>query len=66
MTYMPVECRTALAPAAGPRARPLAPLAAAFASMNRWWVKRRAERAIEALPLEVRKDIGWPGIDREG
>ncbi|RYC23683.1 hypothetical protein [Ciceribacter ferrooxidans] len=46
------------------RPLPLAALAAPFASaatqLRRWQNRRRTERALEGMPLDLRKDIGWP------
>lgn len=30
------------------------------------WRHRRTERMLEALPAEIRKDIGWPTSDYQG
>lgn len=36
----------------------------ALAENVRTWHRRRLEaRALEALPPELRKDLGWPGAD---
>lgn len=29
------------------------------------WRQRRTERLLEALPAEIRKDIGWPARDSQ-
>lgn len=36
------------------------PLSAAAGRMNRWHRRRLDERAIEAMPFDLRKDLGWP------
>ncbi|MFA7415026.1 MAG: hypothetical protein WC048_11115 [Rhizobium sp.] len=36
------------------------PLAAAAGRVNRWHRRRLEERAIEAMPFDLRKDLGWP------
>ncbi len=46
------------------RPLPLAALAAPFVSaatqLRGWQNRRRTERALEGMPLDLRKDIGWP------
>ncbi|WP_416796725.1 hypothetical protein [Ciceribacter azotifigens] len=37
-----------------------APLASAATQLRRWHDRRRTERALEGMPLDLRKDIGWP------
>lgn len=37
-----------------------APLASAAMQLRRWHDSRRTERALEGMPLDLRKDIGWP------
>ncbi|WP_084368340.1 DUF1127 domain-containing protein [Rhizobium sp. RU36D] len=32
--------------------------------LGRWWQQRRQLRALESMPADLRKDIGWPGADR--
>jgi len=37
-----------------------APLASTATQLRRWHDRRRTERALEGMPLDLRKDIGWP------
>lgn len=37
-----------------------APFASAASRLRGWQNRRRTERALEGLPLDLRKDIGWP------
>ncbi|RCW28710.1 hypothetical protein DFR48_101728 [Ciceribacter lividus] len=37
-----------------------APLGSAATQLRRWQNRRRTERALEGMPLDLRKDIGWP------
>lgn len=32
---------------------------------SRWQACRRYEKSIEAMPFDLRKDIGWPGCDMQ-
>lgn len=34
--------------------------ASTMSRLQQWWSKRRNEKALESLPPEIRKDIGWP------
>ncbi|HCL67463.1 MAG TPA: hypothetical protein DIC56_22035 [Rhizobium sp.] len=36
------------------------PLSAAAGRVNRWHRRRLDERAMEAMPFDLRKDLGWP------
>ena len=42
----------------------LAALAAASRQMRSWQQRRATARALEAMPFDLRKDIGWPASDR--
>lgn len=33
------------------------------ARLHREWRRRQTEKMLEALPREIRKDIGWPASD---
>ncbi|WP_159953116.1 hypothetical protein [Rhizobium sp. 18065] len=35
----------------------------AIAAINNWRKRRQEQRALESLPLDVRKDLGWPAGD---
>lgn len=35
----------------------------AIAAINDWRMRRRDQRALESLPLDLRKDLGWPAGD---
>ena len=32
-------------------------------SVTLWLQRRRTERMLESMPMELRKDIGWPTTD---
>jgi hypothetical protein len=34
-------------------------------AMRNRWRRREAEKLLESLPADVRKDIGWPAFDRD-
>ena len=51
-------------PAASLPAAILAALAATSRQMRSWQQRRADARAIEAMPFDLRKDIGWPASDR--
>lgn len=40
-----------------------AAVSGAFVAFQLAWRRRQTERAIEGLPSELRKDIGWPSTD---
>ena len=48
-----------------PLAIPHFPIAAlaAISAMRSWHQHRRDEQALEGLPFDLRKDIGWPAAD---
>lgn len=50
--------------AAAPVAASLAALVAASRALQSWRRRRADARALEALPFDLRKDIGWPASDR--
>ncbi len=35
-----------------------------FVTIGKHWERRQAEKVLEALPANLRKDIGWPTIDQ--
>lgn len=37
---------------------------AVLARYARWRERRVTERALAAMPMDLRKDFGWPGPDR--
>lgn len=39
------------------------PLARLSSHLQHEWRQRRTERALNGLPAEIRKDIGWPTVD---
>ncbi|GEO83408.1 MULTISPECIES: hypothetical protein [Alphaproteobacteria] len=45
-------------------ARAFGPLVAVFARIRLWHERRANARALESLPFEARKDLGWPAVDR--
>lgn len=45
-------------------AHPVAILLAAGRVVRRWQERRANARALESLPFELRKDLGWPAADR--
>lgn len=38
-------------------------LKAAIDDFMRWRVRRQEQKALDALPLDLRKDLGWPSTD---
>lgn len=44
-------------------ANPLGILMTAAHAVNRWRTRRADARALEALPFDLRKDLGWPSAD---
>ncbi|EHS49196.1 hypothetical protein PDO_3353 [Rhizobium sp. PDO1-076] len=48
------------APAAN---RPAHLIVKAIAAINDWSTRRREQRTLESLPLDLRKDLGWPAGD---
>lgn len=42
---------------------PLALILAAVAPLTAYWRRHRQQRALETIPFELRKDIGWPATD---
>lgn len=32
-------------------------------TLRAYWQERQASREIESMPLDVRKDLGWPSAD---
>ncbi|MFN7010924.1 MAG: hypothetical protein ACK4PN_12920 [Allorhizobium sp.] len=54
----------AAAPLAASLAASLAALVAASRALQSWRRRRADARALEALPFDLRKDIGWPASDR--
>ena len=34
-----------------------------FRAVSLWSQKRRTERMLESMPMDLRKDIGWPTTD---
>ncbi|WP_037163385.1 hypothetical protein [Pseudorhizobium pelagicum] len=44
--------------------RTLASLKAYYESLLEWRDERRAQRALDAIPLDLRKDLGWPDLSR--
>ena len=69
---LPTVMKSVAAPAVAPLsasigaslAAPLAALAAASRQMRSWQQRRATARALEAMPFDLRKDIGWPASDR--
>lgn len=52
------------APAANRPARlPAHWIVKAIAAINNWRARREQLRALESLPFDVRKDLGWPAGD---
>ncbi|MBW8298813.1 MAG: hypothetical protein K0M60_04360 [Hydrogenophaga sp.] len=45
-------------------AHPLAILMTAGRAVRQWQERRADARALEALPFDLRKDLGWPANDR--
>lgn len=64
MTYMPMDTRGFLGQTRWAAIHPAETLSASFAAFGRWRLRRRTERMIEALPMDIRKDIGWPDAAR--
>lgn len=45
------------------RAAPLGRVARITRRLQDAWTRNRTERALEGLPFDMRKDIGWPASD---
>jgi|GEM_PF-1074662 len=45
-------------------AHPIAILMTAGRAVRQWQERRANARALEALPFDLRKDLGWPATDR--
>lgn len=50
-------------PAGSSRAAPLGRVARLTRRLQDAWTRSRTERALEGLPFDMRKDIGWPTSD---
>ena len=45
-------------------AHPITILMSAGRAVRQWQERRAEARALEALPFDLRKDLGWPAVDR--
>lgn len=64
MTLVHFDTPTARSLRGAPAAnRPSHLIVKAIAAINNWRKRRHEQRALESLPLDVRKDLGWPAGD---
>lgn len=65
MTLVGYDCRINVQNRRLPTvAQPITILMSAGRAVWQWQQRRAEARALEALPFDLRKDLGWPSADR--